>query len=657
MKQKKAHLSKPVAALLDEADEHLDKDEYAVAERIANEVLSLGARKDDLARVFCILGTCCASTNRRADASKHYSNALTAAEAASNLSLQARALNGLAYVQNKNRTDPNATLHNAQRALVLAEKAKDKRQKARAFTIIGYVHHDHSDRRQALDYYNRALSLSEEIDDKYAIATNLGNIGGAHLGLADYPQALDYSSRALALADELGDKATARWQLNNIGYVHNFHADYPRALGYYARALSLAEELGDKEGIERSLGDIGVVHDSLANYPLALDYYTRALAIAEEIGSKGSVARHLNCIGTLHCHFFDYPRALGCYSQSLSLAETIGDKNLIAFNLGNIGEAYRESQDYPRALDYLRRALELCEQIGTRRPASYWMHSIAMIERKLGNLDAAYQGMLDTLHYLRDELKTNDLVADTLLELGGVLFEQGKVEEGLTRMEEALALAEELGEKQAASEAHKEIAGAYSQMGDGIKAYEHLSKHLALNKEIFSEESRKNVEKFNMRVAIAGMESEKELQRLRAEQSEKELANSTLQLVSQTELLTELRDDLLGVVRKFPMPDGAAKELRDRIKLLPCKSVDWAKFDMQFKAAHPEFTKKLAELHPTLTAMELRICSLLRMNLTSEEIARLFCLSSRAIESHRFRIRKRIGIPHTTDLAIYLAKI
>ncbi len=105
------------------------------------------------------------------------------------------------------------------------------------------------------------------------------------------------------------------------------------------------------------------------------------------------------------------------------------------------------------------------------------------------------------------------------------------------------------------------------------------------------------------------------------------------------------------------MPDGAAKELRERLKTLPCKAVDWEKFDTQFKAAHPEFTKKLLEKYPELSPTELRICLLVRMNLKSEDIARLLCLSERTVENHRNHIRQKMKLKRSEELAIVLAKM
>ena len=52
-----------------------------------------------------------------------------------------------------------------------------------------------------------------------------------------------------------------------------------------------------------------------------------------------------------------------------------------------------------------------------------------------------------------------------------------------------------------------------------------------------------------------------------------------------------------------------------------------------------------------------RICSALRMNLKTDEIARLFCRSERSIETHRHRLRKKLEIPREMDLMIYLTKL
>jgi DNA-binding NarL/FixJ family response regulator len=147
---------------------------------------------------------------------------------------------------------------------------------------------------------------------------------------------------------------------------------------------------------------------------------------------------------------------------------------------------------------------------------------------------------------------------------------------------------------------------------------------------------------------------ETEIQKLRAERFEIELVNSTLHLLAQTELLSDLRNDLLHIARKIPATEPAALELRERVKNLPCQSIDWEKFDAQFKAAHPEFAKRLLERFPELTPMETRVCTLLRLNLKSQEIAKMFCLEERSVETHRFNIRRKLKLETKQSLSNFL---
>ena len=141
---------------------------------------------------------------------------------------------------------------------------------------------------------------------------------------------------------------------------------------------------------------------------------------------------------------------------------------------------------------------------------------------------------------------------------------------------------------------------------------------------------------------------------MKAEETERELGNATLQLLAQTELLRDLRNDLLNIARKIPPTEPGARELRDRIKNLPCQSVDWERFDRQFKAVHPEFIRRLTARAPELTVTEVRICTMLRMNLKSHEMAQIFCISESGVEFHRKNIRKKLKLGREEKLPIVL---
>ena len=84
---------------------------------------------------------------------------------------------------------------------------------------------------------------------------------------------------------------------------------------------------------------------------------------------------------------------------------------------------------------------------------------------------------------------------------------------------------------------------------------------------------------------------------------------------------------------------------------------NYKNFENQFVQVYPDFHKSLLSLHPLLSTIDLRLCSYIRMNQSSNEIAQLTGVSIRTVESQRYRLRKKIGIGKEGDLNGYLILI
>lgn len=77
-------------------------------------------------------------------------------------------------------------------------------------------------------------------------------------------------------------------------------------------------------------------------------------------------------------------------------------------------------------------------------------------------------------------------------------------------------------------------------------------------------------------------------------------------------------------------------------------------FITYFKSEFPEFFEKILKICPNLISSELEICALLKLNLTTKEIAIATNTTIRAIENKKHRIRKKINLPTETDLNLYI---
>ena len=81
---------------------------------------------------------------------------------------------------------------------------------------------------------------------------------------------------------------------------------------------------------------------------------------------------------------------------------------------------------------------------------------------------------------------------------------------------------------------------------------------------------------------------------------------------------------------------------------------DWKHFEVNFKELHEDFFEILLERYPILTPKDLKLCAYLKMNLSSKEIAPLMGISTRGIEIHRYRLRKKLNIDGSQNISNFL---
>ncbi len=136
------------------------------------------------------------------------------------------------------------------------------------------------------------------------------------------------------------------------------------------------------------------------------------------------------------------------------------------------------------------------------------------------------------------------------------------------------------------------------------------------------------------------------------EHRNKELAISTMAMIKKNETLKELKDELDHLPKS--KESNSIKKMLD--KNLNSKQ-DWLTFEEAFNNADKDFFKKIKELHPSLTSGDLRLCVYLRLNLSSKEIAPLLNISPRSVEIKRYRLRKKLALPHDHSLTSYIVEI
>ena len=131
----------------------------------------------------------------------------------------------------------------------------------------------------------------------------------------------------------------------------------------------------------------------------------------------------------------------------------------------------------------------------------------------------------------------------------------------------------------------------------------------------------------------------------------KELTATKLQLEANNDFLTELKSTLLsnnpGAISKL------VQKIEDRLET----GQAWDGFEEHFDLLHDNFFKKLKDICPGLSMQELKICSLLKMKLNTKELSQRLNLSTRGVETSRYRLRKKLKVENRHSLVVFLESL
>lgn len=136
-------------------------------------------------------------------------------------------------------------------------------------------------------------------------------------------------------------------------------------------------------------------------------------------------------------------------------------------------------------------------------------------------------------------------------------------------------------------------------------------------------------------------------------QKSKDLAGMSMTMIAHNEVL----DSILNEVQRQRASKSPVS--LDKISHIIQNSIvsnqeQWAMFQSNFDCIHENFFKGLKEKYPDLTSTDLRLCALLRLNMSTKDIANMLNLTVRGVESARYRLRKKLDIPAEAGLVDFM---
>ncbi len=139
---------------------------------------------------------------------------------------------------------------------------------------------------------------------------------------------------------------------------------------------------------------------------------------------------------------------------------------------------------------------------------------------------------------------------------------------------------------------------------------------------------------------------------------EREVISFLLQLSQKNELLALVQKQLKKIVSGSPQKTPQKINLLlNTLESISVSPVDWDMVVQQLENLHPGYLDRLRLKHPNLTPKEKKLCSYLRLGLSSKEIAGLQNINIKSIEVSRGRLRKKLKLERENRLKEYLDQI
>ena len=128
------------------------------------------------------------------------------------------------------------------------------------------------------------------------------------------------------------------------------------------------------------------------------------------------------------------------------------------------------------------------------------------------------------------------------------------------------------------------------------------------------------------------------------EMSRRQLTSTALIMAEKQHSVDLLKTEVSSLDETAPISGLAKKKLLKIIDQAANVEDEWVFFQQQFELLEPSFLKNILHDFPALTQTDLKLLTLIRMNVDSKEIATILRISTQSTHSARYRLRKRLGL-------------
>ena len=454
--------------------------------------------------------------------------------------------------------------------------------------------------------------------------------------------------------------------------------DFDSSIALTDKAIEYAKGINYTKGLTAAVLTKGVHLFNRNQYEEALRFlndWEKVILQSEEHAKMAHLyALRGNCYSRLL--FFDKSRE--CLNQALVYAEQITESQARNNNLARIysifGNNISGNTSIPLNVDsllyYRKKSFMYGNKVsGKGNPKAFALIQAVGIGRAYfmkKNYDSA-KHYFDLSLALSKEHHLEKYAVEIYMGYGDINIDKKELDKAVTNYEKALSLALRTKNVSNIKACNRKLSSLYEEIGNLEKSQEHLKQFSKLTDSLISVDSRA------VKTASEMIVKDKEVV-FKGKKTNYTflIAICTLAAAGLTyfwlrfrkrhrrvdQLLTEKRQHLnekLAYLKTKTLNDKIDDDvLKDIINLAVDND---PAFLIKFQEYHPVFTQRLMERAPNLVTTDLLICAQLRLGFYTKEIARYTRTSVRSVEGKKYRIRKKLDIPASDDINVWMMQV
>jgi tetratricopeptide (TPR) repeat protein/DNA-binding CsgD family transcriptional regulator len=475
----------------------------------------------------------------------------------------------------------------------------------------------------SMSYYNRQLGqlLKKKLPSwiKVAYYSNKAFLtrtnGSYYTALLLYNQALKYCSPH---------------EKEQVSYVYHSLANLYLTMENYDKAYEYAQlsvkQVGFNNFSPQQLNMVGTIQAKVGQLNEAERSFKKVLAYSKREQLIGLEAQTLSNFGNLKRKQKKFDRAFALMSNSDAICSLLGIEVGLLINGINRAELYLDQVQFEKAEKELLKFSPLVTRVDVPKLSYSYFDLFSRIQDSLGN-------KIQANDYYRSAVENKER---SFGDNAKTLLAQWELEQEKTRaQQERLAL--EL-------RVQKQKNSKYLMLFSSLSIFL-LGLVLAL---LIIRKQQKAKEAMRLEKQRAIYELELKSKELLAES----MKNTTVQHVK-----NEIKQQLKEIQRNNSIngSDEMQKLIQDLGK--PENTALFDEFETRFTGVHEDFYIALNKRCSNFTPHELKICALIRLNISSKEMARLTNRTVGTIDNSRSQIRKKLHLSETQNLQEFILNL